>query len=72
MEFSGIVGIAVGALIGHIVAAGIAGGSYAYVGGDMFEVTDDPMGCLQGCLVEIVAVGIGAGAGYFLAMLLAG
>ena len=72
MELSGIIGIVVGALIGHIVAAGVAGGSYAYVGGGFFEVTEDPMGCLQGCLVEIVAVGIGAGAGYVIATLLAG
>jgi hypothetical protein len=72
MELSGIIGIVVGALIGHIAAAGIAGGSYAYVGGGMFEVTEDPMGCLQGCLVEIGAVGIGAGAGYFIGTLLGG
>jgi hypothetical protein len=72
MELSGVIGIVVGGLIGHIIAAGIAGGSYAYVGGGLFEVTEDPMGCLQGCPVEIVAVGIGAGAGYFIATLLAG
>jgi hypothetical protein len=72
MELSGVIGIVVGGLIGHIIAAGIAGGSYAYVGGGLFEVTEDPMGCLQGCVVEIVAVGIGAGAGYFIARLLAG
>jgi hypothetical protein len=48
MELAGIIGIVVGALIGHIIAAaGVAGGSYAYVGGSVFEVTEDPMGCLQ-------------------------
>jgi hypothetical protein len=72
MELSGVIGIVVGALIGHIIAASIAGGSYAFVGGSLFEVTEEPMGCLQGCLVEMVAVGIGAGAGYFIATLLAG
>jgi hypothetical protein len=72
MELAGIIGIVVGALIGHIIAASVAGGSYADVGGGLFEVTEDPMGCRQGCLVEIVAVGIGAGAGYFIATLLTG
>ena len=47
-----------------MVAAMIAGGGYSYIGGNLFEVTREPMGCIRGCVVEIVSVALGAGAGY--------
>lgn len=59
-----LIGILVGALIGYAVSASIAGGSYRYIGGEWWEITEEPMGCLAGCLLEIVAVAIGAAAGY--------
>ena len=67
-----LIGIIVGGLLGYIVAAAIAGGSYRYVGGDLWEVVEDPMGCIPGCLLEIVLAIIGAGVGFLVGSLLAG
>jgi hypothetical protein len=67
MEDMQLIGIVIGAIVGHLIAAMIAGGSYAYVGGNLFEVTEEPMGCIQGCLVELIAVGLGGAAGYIIA-----
>jgi len=67
-----LIGLIVGALAGHAVATMIAGDSYQHVGGGWFEVTENPIGCLQGCLVEIVCVGLGAGIGYFIGSMLTG
>lgn len=64
-----LIGIIVGALVGYIIAAAIAGGSYRYIGGNLFEVTKEPMSCLPGCLLEVVLVAIGAGVGYFIGSL---
>ena len=70
MEIIQVAGVIIGALAGHLVAAMIAGGSYTYIGGNVFEVTEEPLGCIQGCLVEIIAVGLGAGAGYIITYLI--
>ncbi len=70
MDLYQALGAFIGAIVGHMVAAMVAGGSYTYLGGDLFEVTEEPMGCIQGCIIEIVAVGLGAGAGYVLGSLL--
>ncbi len=67
-----LIGLIIGVLAGHAVATMIAGGSYQHVGSGWFEVTEDPMGCVQGCLVEIVCVGLGAGLGYVTGSLLTG
>ena len=72
MELAPVIGLIVGVLVGHMIAAMIAGGGYQYVGGDLFEIVREPMGCIQGCVVEIVAVGLGGGAGYVIGTLLAG
>lgn len=64
MELAPIIGFVIGALVGHMVAAVIAGGGYQYIGGDLFEVVREPMGCIKGCVIEIVMVGLGSGAGF--------
>lgn len=61
-----LIGIIAGAFVGYVIAAAIAGGSYRYIGGNLFEVAKEPMSCLPGCLLEIVLVVIGAGAGYMI------
>ena len=61
-----LIGIIIGGLLGYIIAASKAGGSYRYLGDDLFEASDDAMGCVSGCLLEIVLMAIGAGAGYFI------
>ncbi len=70
MEVVQVVGVIIGAIVGHLVAAMIAGGSYAYIGGNLFEVTEEPLGCVRGCLVELMAVALGASAGYFIAYII--
>jgi hypothetical protein len=55
MEGIRLVGIIISAIVGHFIAAIIAGGSYTYVGGNLFEIAEEPMGCIQGCLVEVIA-----------------
>ncbi len=67
-----LIGAIIGGLAGHLVAALIAGGGYRYIGGNWFEVVREPMSCLKGSLVEVLCVGLGAGAGYVLAPMLFG
>lgn len=72
MELAPYIGLVVGLLVGHMIAAMIAGGGYEYVGGNLFEVVREPMGCIKGCVIEIVAVGLGGGAGFVIGSMLAG
>ena len=67
-----LVGIIVGALAGLAIAAGIAGGRYRHVGGGWFELVEDPMSCLPGCLLQIVLTVVGAGAGYLIGSMVGG
>lgn len=64
MSGAQLIGMIVGALIGYAIAASIAGGSYRYIGSNLFEVVKEPKGCLPGCLLELLLVALGAGAGY--------
>jgi hypothetical protein len=61
-----LIGILIGGFVGYIIASAIAGGGYRYIGGNLFEITKEPMSYLPGCLFEIVLVAIGAGVGYYI------
>jgi len=59
-----LIGVIIGGIVGYAVAATIAGGKYEYLRGNLFLVTEEPMGCIPGCLITLVAVGIGGGLGF--------
>jgi hypothetical protein len=67
-----LIGMIAGGLIGYAIAASIAGGSYRHIGGGWFELVEDPMSCLPGCLLEIALVAVGAGAGFVVGGLFGG
>lgn len=67
-----LIGIIVGAVVGYAIAAAIAGGSYRHIGGGWVELVEDPMGCLPGCILEIVLTALGAGAGYLIGSAIGG
>lgn len=67
-----LIGMIAGGLLGYIIAASIAGGSYQHIGGGWFEIVEDPMGCLPGCLLELALVAVGVGAGFVIGGLFGG
>lgn len=67
-----LLGLLLGALLGYIVAVNMVGAKYRYLGGDLMEMVEEPADCLTGCVVTLLAVAIGAGAGYVLGGMLGG
>ena len=67
-----VIGIIIGAIVGYGIAAAIAGGSYRYIGGNLFEVAKEPMSCLPGCLLELALVDVGGGLGYLVGSMFGG
>jgi hypothetical protein len=67
-----LVGIVVGALVGYMAGYAITGGGWRHVGGGWFVSEEARLGCVPGCLLEIVLAAIGAGVGFLIGSLLAG
>ena len=49
----------------------ITGGGWRHVGGGWFVAEEGRLGCVPGCLLEIVLAAIGAGVGFLIGSLLA-
>ena len=67
-----LIGIVVGALVGYVAGYMITGGGWHYIGDGWFVAEEGRLGCVPGCLLEIVLAAIGAGVGFVVGSLLTG
>jgi hypothetical protein len=71
MSAEQIIGLVAGAFVGYIVAGMTVSPRYRHLGSGWFQITRR-MGFGRGCLLTILWIAIGAGAGYLVATLLTG
>lgn len=69
MSAEQIIGLVAGAFVGYVVAGLTVGPRYRHLGAGWFQVVRR-MGFGKGCLLTLLWIAIGAGAGYLVASLL--